>query len=158
MRIADESGRVLPPGTVGELQVQGPSITEGYWNRPEADAKAYVDGWFRTGDAAYLDEEGYLYIVDRWTDMYISGGENVYPAEVENLLTEIAGVREVAVIGIPHERWGQVGRAFISLKEGVSLSAQEVLAYCDGRLARYKIPHEIVITDDIPHNAAGKIL
>jgi fatty-acyl-CoA synthase len=158
MRIADENGRPLPSNTVGELQVKGPSITEGYWNRPQANAKSYVDGWFRTGDAAYLDDEGYLYIVDRWTDMYISGGENVYPAEVENVLSGIEGVLEAAVIGIPNERWGQVGRAFIVLKGGASLSEARVRAVCAERLARYKIPYEIFFVGSIPHNAAGKIL
>src|SRR5690606_32026775 len=113
MRIADDQGAPRPAGEVGELQVKGPSITSGYWNRPDADAASFVDGWFRTGDAAYLDEEGFLHIVDRWTDMYISGGENVYPAEVESVLSGIAGVIEAAVIGIHDERWGQVGRAFI---------------------------------------------
>jgi fatty-acyl-CoA synthase len=158
MRIADENGRVLPPNAIGELQVKGPSITKGYWNRPEANEKSYIDGWFRTGDAAYLDDEGYLYIVDRWTDMYISGGENVYPAEVENVLAGIEGVLEAAVIGIANERWGQVGRAFIVLKAGAALSPEQVRAVCADRLAKYKIPHEIIFTESIPHNAAGKIL
>lgn len=158
MRIADENGRVLPPNAVGELQVKGPSITEGYWNRPEANQKSFIEGWFRTGDAAYLDDEGYLYIVDRWTDMYISGGENVYPAEVENVLSGIDGVLEAAVIGIPNERWGQVGRAFIVPKPGATLSTQQVRAVCAERLAKYKIPQEIVFVESIPHNAAGKIL
>lgn len=158
MRITDEEGRVVPAGTVGELQVKGPSVTQGYWNRPEANKKSYVDGWFRTGDAAYLDEDGYLYIVDRWTDMYISGGENVYPAEVENVLSAIPGVLEAAVIGIPNERWGQVGRAFIVLKESANLSSKAIRAHCKDRLAKYKIPQEFVLVDSIPHNAAGKVL
>lgn len=158
MRIADENGKALPPNTVGELQVKGPSIIERYWNRPQANEKSYIDDWFRTGDAAYLDDEGYLYIVDRWTDMYISGGENVYPAEVENVISGIDGVLEAAVIGIPNERWGQVGRAFIVLKDGASLPADQIRAVCAERLAKYKIPREIAFVDSIPHNAAGKIL
>lgn len=158
MRIADVNGRILPACEVGELQVRGASITDGYWNRPDANEKSFIDGWFRTGDAAYLDEEGYLYIVDRWTDMYISGGENVYPAEVENVLAGIDSVLEAAVIGIPNERWGQVGRAFIACKDGARLSESQVLAHCRERLAKYKIPHEIIFTDAIPHNAAGKVL
>lgn len=158
MRIASEEGHVLPPGEVGELQVRGPTITSGYWNRPEAREKSYIDGWFRTGDAAYLDEDGYLFIVDRWTDMYISGGENVYPAEVENVLSGIAGIAEAAVIGIPDARWGQVGRAFIVLRPGAELSVDDIRAHCTHCLAKYKIPHEFIFTDSIPHNAAGKIL
>ncbi|HRO59181.1 MAG TPA: long-chain fatty acid--CoA ligase [Burkholderiaceae bacterium] len=158
MRIADDCGQQLRAGVVGELQVKGPSITRGYWNRPDATEKSFVDGWFRTGDAACLDEEGYLFIVDRWTDMYISGGENVYPAEVESVLSEIDGVVEAAVIGIPDERWGQVGRAFIVRRPGASLSEREVLAHCNGRLARYKIPREVVFAGELPHNAAGKLL
>lgn len=158
LKIADADGQEMPPNLVGELLVKGPSVTEGYWNRPEANAKSYIDGWFRTGDAAYLDEEGYLYIVDRWTDMYISGGENVYPAEVENVLSGIDGVLEAAVIGIPNERWGQVGRAFIIRRENARLTADDVRTHCLSRLAKYKIPNEIVFVESIPHNAAGKIL
>lgn len=158
MRIADDQGAPRPAGEVGELQVKGPSITSGYWNRPDADAASFVDGWFRTGDAAYLDEEGFLHIVDRWTDMYISGGENVYPAEVESVLSGIDGVIEAAVIGIHDERWGQVGRAFIVRRPESSLGANEVIAHCRGQLARYKIPREVVFVDDLPHNAAGKLL
>lgn len=158
MRIANEFGNAMPAGEVGELQVQGPSITSGYWNRPDADRSAFVDGWFRTGDAARLDDEGYLYIVDRWTDMYISGGENVYPAEIESVLAEVNGIVEAAVIGIADERWGQVGRAFIVRSPDSRLSANDVVAHCDGRLARYKIPREVVFVDQLPHNAAGKLL
>lgn len=158
LRITDAEGRELPAREVGELQVRGPSITKGYWNRPDANATSFSEGWFRTGDAAYLDEDGYLYIVDRWTDMYISGGENVYPAEIENTLVGINGVLEAAVIGIPDERWGQVGRAFISCKADARLTEEAILAHCRERLAKYKIPREIVFTDAIPHNAAGKVL
>lgn len=158
MRIVGDDGTILSADQIGELQVKGPSITSGYWNREDATAGSFVDGWFRTGDAAYLDDEGYLFIVDRWTDMYISGGENVYPAEIESILTEIDGVLEVAVIGVPHERWGQVGRAFVMCRKGSALHEEDVIAHCDGRLARYKIPREVVFVDELPHNAAGKLL
>src|SRR5690606_11363092 len=102
--------------------------------------------------------DGFLFIVDRWTDMYISGGENVYPAEVESVLSEIEGVIEVAVIGVADEKWGQVGRAFVVRRQGSMLRQDEVVAHCNGRLARYKIPREVVFVDELPHNAAGKLL
>lgn len=129
-----------------------------YWQRPEANAKSFINGWFRTGDAAYLDEDGFLYIVDRWTDMYISGGENVYPAEVEDAIVAIDGVLEAAVIGIADQRWSQVGRAFVVLKPGAQLAPEQIRAHCQDRLAKYKVPAEIVFAPALPHNAAGKLL
>ena len=105
-------------GELGELWVKGPNITPGYWNRPDANASSFTDGWLHTGDAARVDEEGFYYIVDRWKDMYISGGENVYPAEVENVLHQFAAVAEAAVIGVPSEQWGEVGMAIVAIKPG----------------------------------------
>jgi fatty-acyl-CoA synthase len=143
---------------VGELCIRGGNVTSGYWNRPEATAEALVDGWLHSGDAAMVDEEGFYYIVDRWKDMFISGGENVYPAEVENVLYQLPAVAEAAVIGVPHPRWQEVGRALIVLKEGQILSEEEVIDYCQAKLARYKIPKSVLFVGALPRNAAGKVL
>ena len=156
-RIVDEAGRDVADGTTGELWLSGPSITPGYWNRPDLTAAAFSDGWFRTGDAATRDADGFYYLVDRRKDMFISGGENVYPAEVEAALCELTAVAEAAVIGMPDERWGEVGRAYLILAPGRTLSADEALAHCRSRLARFKAPASVVFTDAIPRTASGKI-
>jgi fatty-acyl-CoA synthase len=158
VRLVGEDGRDVAPGQVGELQVKGPNVTPGYWRRPEATAEAISDGWLHTGDAARVDDEGYYTIVDRWKDMYISGGENVYPAEVESVLHGIDGVVEAAVIGVSDTRWGEVGRAIVVRREGTRLDEEAVLAHCRGRLARYKIPRSVVFVKELPRNAAGKVL
>ena len=120
VRIADEHGAMVPRGTVGEIEITGPNVFPGYLNLPEATAAAFSpDGWFRTGDMGYLDADGYLYIADRLKDMIISGGENIYPAEIENLLNDIDGVTGVAVIGVPDDAWGEVPWAVLTVKEGV---------------------------------------
>jgi fatty-acyl-CoA synthase len=158
MRIVNENGRTCEPGEVGELHVAGPHITPGYWNRPEATQAAFDGRWLKTGDAARMDEEGFVYIVDRWKDMYISGGENVYPAEVENVLYQIPGVLEAAVIGVPSDRWGEVGLAVLVLAPGVALDRERVISHCAQRLARFKTPHDIAIIEALPRNATGKVL
>ncbi len=158
VRLVDKAGRDAAPGTVGELWVKGPNITPGYWNRPDATREAFTDGWLHTGDAARLGDDGSYYIVDRWKDMYISGGENVYPAEVENAIFDLDAVAEVAVIGLPDQRWGEVGCAVIARKPGASLETDAVIAHCHGRLARFKIPKSVVFVDELPHNATGKVL
>lgn len=158
IRVVDDQNNELPAGEVGELQVKGPTVMKAYWNRPDANLKSHCGDWFRTGDAAYLDAEGFLYIVDRWTDMYISGGENVYPAEVESVLCEMDSVLQAAVIGIANPSWGQVGRAFVVARPGQSPTQSDVLKHCAERLAKYKLPTEVVIVDSLPMNAAGKIL
>jgi fatty-acyl-CoA synthase len=158
VRIVDRAGVTLGSGEVGELCVRGGNVTTGYWNRPEATAEAIVDGWLHTGDAAQYDEEGFYYIVDRWKDMFISGGENVYPAEVENVIYHHPAVAEVAVIGVPHPRWQEVGRAIIVAREGHTLTEGEVIAFCQGKLARYKIPKSVVFIESLPRTAAGKVL
>lgn len=159
LRIVDANLNDVPTGEVGELLVRSPQVSPGYYHKPEANSAQWVDEWFRTGDAFRVDDDGYYYIVDRWKDMYISGGENVYPAEVERVIVELDEVLEVAVIGIAHAKWGEVGRAFIVLRQGISeLSASEVIAHCRLKLARYKIPAEIVFVSDLPHTPAGKIL
>ena len=149
-RIADEDGNELPPGETGELWLAGPSVTPGYWNRPEENEKAFAGRWFRTGDAGRVDEDGYLYVVDRRKDMYISGGENVFPAEVEAALAEMAEIAEAAVIGVPDERWGEVGRAYLIPRDGHALDAAAVRAHCGARLAKFKVPASRVIAADDP--------
>ena len=156
-RIVDEAGRDVPQGETGELWIKGPSVTQGYWNQPELTAKAFHDGWFRTGDAAMQDADGFYYLVDRKKDMYISGGENVYPAEVEAVLAELHEIAECAVIGVADERWGEVGRAFVIPRAGASLAEQQVIEHCRARLARFKVPVRVVITDAIPRTASGKV-
>jgi fatty-acyl-CoA synthase len=156
-RVVAEDGIDAPPGTIGELWVKGPNITKGYWEQPATTAAAFTDGWLHTGDAALVDDEGYYFIVDRWKDMYISGGENVYPAEVENVLYQHDAVAEAAVIGIPDVRWGQVGRAVVVVRAGRELTEDEVVAHCARNLARYKLPHSVVFTEALPRNATGKV-
>jgi fatty-acyl-CoA synthase len=158
VRIVDEAGRDVPRGTVGELWTRGPNITPGYWNKPEATRSAFVDGWLRTGDAARQDDEGFIYIVDRWKDMYISGGENVYPAEVENVIFQLPQVGDVAVIGVPSDRWGEVGKAIIVVKPGAMLTEADVVAHCLSRLAKFKVPQSVDFVEVLPRNAAGKVL
>jgi fatty-acyl-CoA synthase len=133
-------------------------VTTGYWNRPEATAEALRDGWLHSGDAAMVDEEGFYMIVDRWKDMFISGGENVYPAEVENVIYQHPSVAETAVIGIPDPKWQEVGLALVVVKEGASLTEQEVIDFCQGKLARFKIPKQVRFLKELPRTAAGKVL
>ncbi len=156
-KVVDDDGHEVGPGEQGELLISGPSVAMGYWDQPELTAKAFVDGWFHTGDAAMRDEEGYFYIVDRKKDMYISGGENVYPAEVEAALAELLSVGECAVVGVPDERWGEVGRAYVIPAQGKSITADDVIAHCTGRLAKFKVPKTAVITDQIPRTTSGKV-
>jgi len=157
-RVVDGDMVDLPVDEVGELVIRGPNLCLHYWNRPEATEEAFAGGWFHTGDLARMDADGDLYIVERKKDMYISGGENVYPAEVENALYELPQVAEAAVIGIKDERWGEVGRAVVVIKEGMNLEEPEILAHLKGRLAKYKIPKSVVFIDSLPRNAAGKVL
>lgn len=158
VKIVDDRMNELPTNQVGELIMRGPNIMEGYWNREEANREAFSGGWFHSGDLARMDEEGCLWIVDRKKDMFISGGENVYPAEVENAIFELESVSEVAVIGVPDERWGESCRAVVALKEGMSLDAEEVIDHCRSKLAKYKIPKSVVFVEALPRNAAGKVL
>ena len=157
-RIVDENGNDVPRGEIGELWVKGPNITPGYWNRPEANAEAITNGWLHTGDACRMDEEGHFYVVDRWKDMYISGGENVYPAEIESLLFKMPEIADVAIIGVPDDRWDEVGCAVIVLAPGKTLTADEVTGYCRDKLARFKIPKHVVFLKELPRNATGKVL
>lgn len=147
-----------PAGEPGEVLVSGPNVSPGYWQDPQATQAAFTDDWLHTGDVATVDGEGYLRIVDRIKDMYISGGENVYPAEVEQALHEHPQIAECAVIGVPDERWGEVGRAFVVARSGAQLSEADVLSHLDKRLARYKRPAQVVFLTELPHNASGKLI
>ena len=157
VRIVDPDGADCGSNEQGEVWVKGPHIMREYWNRPDATRDAIVDGWLRTGDVAVMDEEGFIYIQDRIKDMIISGGENVYPAEVENVILGHPEVAEVAVIGQPSERWGESPFAVVVRKDE-QLSEVDVLKYCDGKLARFKLPKGIVFVSEIPRNPSGKVL
>lgn len=157
-RIVAPDGRDVAAGAAGELLIRGANVTPGYWNRPDATAEALdADGWLRTGDVARADADGFVFIVDRIKDMYISGGENVYPAEVETVLLGHPDVLEAAVVGVPDERWGEVGRAWLVPRAGRRLDAAEVKAYCRARLAGYKVPKSVAVVDDLPRTPAGKV-
>jgi len=157
VRVVRPDGSDCAVGELGELWVKGPNITPGYWNRPDANKASFTDGWLHTGDATRVDEEGFYYIVDRWKDMYISGGENVYPAEVENVLHQLGAVAEAAVIGVNDAQWGEVGMAIVVVKPGQSLTESEIMAHCARNLARFKCPRLIRFVDALPRNATGKI-
>lgn len=148
-----------PAGQVGELWVRSRMLMLGYWKQPKETADALVDGqWLRTGDAAYLDEQGYIFLFDRFKDMIISGGENIYPAEIENILNGHPAVREVAVIGVPHPKWGETPRAVVVLRQGLTASPEELISFTRDRLAHYKCPTSVVFSDLLPRNASGKLL
>jgi fatty-acyl-CoA synthase len=158
VRIADFDGTVAAPGAVGEIQVKGPNVIHEYWNRPAATSESYAPGgWFKSGDMGYKDDEGFVFVSDRLKDMIISGGENIYPAEVEQAITELDAVGSVAVIGVPDEKWGEVPRAVVLLREGALLTETDLRAHLEGRLARYKIPKSVVFVDEMPRTASGKI-
>ncbi len=158
VRVVDDAGADVPTGVAGEVLVRGPQLSPGYWHRPEATAAATTaDGWYRSGDLATVDPDGHLRIVDRKKDMYISGGENVYPAEVEMALDGHPGIAESAVIAVPDQRWGEVGRALVVPAEGSSVEPADVLAFLSGRLARYKIPKSVLVVDQLPHTGYGKV-
>ncbi len=157
VKIVDEHDHECAADEVGELLIRGPHVCGGYWNRPEETAKAIVDGWLHTGDLARRDNEGYYTIVGRNKDLIISGGENIYPAEVESVLHAHPAVAEAALIGVPDEKWGEVARAIIVPHVGAVLSADDLSAFCQSRLARYKIPKSFVFVESLPKTAAGKI-
>jgi fatty-acyl-CoA synthase len=157
VRLAGPGMSDVPAGETGEILLKGPGVTPGYWQQPTLTAATFTEGWLHTGDAATIDPEGFYYIVDRWKDMFISGGENVYPAEVENVLHLMPAVAETAVIGVPSARWGEVGRAIVVRKAGHSLTEEEIISHCARHLARFKLPQSIVFIDALPRNATGKI-
>lgn len=148
---------ITKPGDTGEFWVKGPNVSPGYWRDEENTSKSFTEGWFRTGDIGYVDDEGYYYIVDRLKDMVITGGENVYPAEIERVLAEYPGVLDVAVVGVADERWGESVVAVIACESGVRPSIEEIQEFAGEHLARYKLPRRLVLSTELPRNGAGKL-
>jgi acyl-CoA synthetase (AMP-forming)/AMP-acid ligase II len=158
VRVVDEEMRDVPRGEVGEIVYRGPTVMQGYYRNDQATAEAFEGGWFHSGDLVYEDEDGYLYVVDRKKDMIISGGENIYPAEIETVLMSHEAVAEVAVIGVPHPKWVETPLAVIVRAGGAEVGEDELVDLCRRELAGYKKPSGIVFTDELPRNAAGKVL
>ena len=159
VKVVDPERREVPRGATGELAIRGANIMKGYWNKPAETAAVLADGWYYSGDGATMDDEGFVYIVDRLKDMIISGGENVYSAEVENAISLLAEVGEVAVIGVPDERWGERVHAIIVPKAGANLTEEQVMTHCRNHIAGYKCPRSIDFHESpLPLSGAGKIL
>lgn len=158
VKIVDDEDRPLEPGKIGELLCRGPNVMLGYYKRPKATEEALRGGWLHTGDLARMDEEGYIFIVDRKKDLIISGGENIYPREIEEVLLEHPAIRDAAVIGSPDELWGEVVHAFVVLREGCTLDQEGVIQHCKGKLAGYKKPRRVTFLQEIPRNPSGKVL
>jgi fatty-acyl-CoA synthase len=158
VRLVDENDHPLPPGTIGEIAGRGDQMMRGYWNLPEATTETLRGGWLHTGDAGRMDADGYVYIEDRVKDMIVSGGENIYPREVENVLFTHPAVADAAVIGVPDAKWGETVKAVLQLKPGASATAEEIIEFCRGKLAGYKLPRSADFVAVIPRNASGKVL
>lgn len=158
MRVADYEGNDVPTGEVGEIVTRGPTLLREYYNNPEATAKSYRDGWFLTGDMGRLDEEGYLYLVDRKKDMIISGGVNIFPQDIEDVLYAHPAVLEASVIGAPDEKWGEAVKAVVVLKKGHSATGEEIITHCRSQLAGYQTPKSVEFMDGLPRNPSGKVL
>jgi long-chain acyl-CoA synthetase len=159
VRIVDAEHRPVANGVVGEVAVRGQNVMMGYWERPEETAKAVIDGWMHTGDGGYMDEEGFVYLVDRMKDMIISGGENVYSIEVENVVAQHPAVAQCAVVGIPDDQWGETVHAFVIPKAGATVNAAEIIAFCKEKIAGYKCPRSVDIrAEPFPLSGAGKVL
>ncbi|TQN68367.1 Long-chain-fatty-acid--CoA ligase FadD13 [Colletotrichum shisoi] len=158
VRVVDGRDRDVPVGAPGEILVSGPSVTPGYWNRRDEDVAGFTgDGWFRTGDVGRVDEDGYIFLIDRRKNMFISGGENVYPAEVEAALAEHPGVVDVAVVGVPDQLWGEAGRAYVIAAPGSQLAHADLVGHCQALLARFKVPRETVFVGEFPRTGSGKV-
>ncbi len=155
--LMDDNGRPVKTGEVGEIAVRGSIMMKEYWKDPARTEETIRNGWLHTGDLARMDEDGYYFLVDRTKNMYISGGENVYPVEVEGVLKEHAAVRDAAVVGVPDDEWGERGKAFVVLKKGANTTCESLLSHCEGQLARYKWPREIVFCEEFPRTALGKV-
>jgi long-chain acyl-CoA synthetase len=160
VRIVDnDTGKDTPVGEVGEIWIRGQQVMKGYWKMPEETAKAITpDKWFRSGDAGYMDKDGYVYIHDRVKDMIVSGGENVYPAEVENVLMSHPAIADVAVIGVPHEKWGETPKAIVVKAAGTDVTEEEIISFAQSQLAKFKCPTSVDFVDMLPRNPSGKIL
>jgi fatty-acyl-CoA synthase len=157
IKVIDDAGAELPAGRDGEILVRGPNVATGYWNAPAGTAQAFADGWYRSGDLGHFDDDGHLYVVARKKDMIISGGENIYPAEVEGVLLECPAIAEACVVGRPDARWGEAVVAAVVLKPGCRLTEAEALALFQGRIARYKHPREVRFLEALPRSALGKL-
>ena len=157
VRIVDKTGKDASPGEVGEIIIKGPTLMSGYWNHLDLTAEIIRDGWLYTGDLASRDEEGYIYIVDREKDMYVSGGENIYPAEIEKVLHTHPKIFDAGIVGAPDEKWGEVGKAFIVLKPGETMGNGEIFEFLKGKVAKYKIPKYAEYIEELPKTASGKI-
>lgn len=158
MKIVDDGDRELPPGEVGHVLVRGPNVFRGYWRMPEKNAEEFTpDGWFRTGDMGYLSEDGYLYLVGRAKDLIITGGLNVYPAEVENAIDALPGVKESAVIGLPHPDFGEAVTAVVVPEPGAVIDERAVIEALKAQLAGFKVPKRVLVVDALPRNAMGKV-
>jgi len=158
VRIVDATGNPCAAGDTGEIAVRGPTVSPGYLNRREESTRTLRDGWLQTGDIGYLDDAGYLYVLDRRDDLIVSGGENVYPAEIEAVLQSHPAVSEAGVWGIEHARWGQTPVAAVVLRANLATTPELLIEYCREHLATYKVPSRIEFTDELPRNAAGKLL
>lgn len=158
VRVVDDNGRDVAPNEMGEIILKGPKVFKGYWKNPEATAEAIRKGWFYTGDMGTLDQDGYLYIMDRKKDIIISGGENIASPEVERVIFELPAVLEAAVVGIPHPKWLQVPKAYVALKPGASLTKEQLIEHCAKKLAKFKVPKKVEFIDQLPRNPSGKVL
>jgi long-chain acyl-CoA synthetase len=160
MAVVDpDTGQARPPRQVGEVWTRSAQVMKGYWHKPDETAKSLTaDGWFRTGDAGYLDSDGYLFLTDRIKDMIVSGGENVYPFEIENILADHAAVADVAVIGVPDSKWGEAVKAIVVLNHGATADDAELIEWCRQRIAHYKSPRSIDFVTELPRNPSGKLL
>ena len=156
--IWDEHGASVPAGERGEVVLRGPKVFKGYWRDPDATSTAFAGGWFHTGDIGVRDDDGYLYIVDRLKDMIVSGGENIASSEVERVLYEHEAVVEVAVVGRPDDRWGEVPVAYVVVRAAATTTPEELIEHCRGQLAQFKVPKEVVFVDELPRNPSGKVL
>src|ERR1700752_4780599 len=157
MRLVSDTGELVPQGEVGEIVIRGHNLMTGYWGKPEATAEAIPDGWFRTGDLARVDEDGYFYIVDRKKEMITRGGYNVYPREIEEVLYEHPAVAEAAVVGIPHDSLGEEVGAAVALKPGATADPDALRDYVKARVAAYKYPRQIWLVDELPKGSTGKV-
>jgi fatty-acyl-CoA synthase len=158
VRLVDGQNQEVPADTPGEIQVRGPNVFSGYWNDGAATAAAFTGGWFHTGDIGYRDAEDFLYVVGRSKDMIISGGENVYPAAIENVLSEYQDLAEVTVVGRPDDYWGEIVVAVAVARAGHPRDPEKILEWCCGRIARYEHPREVLYVDALPRNAMGKVI
>jgi acyl-CoA synthetase (AMP-forming)/AMP-acid ligase II len=158
VRIVDAQDCPVPTGTIGEVVVRGPQLMRGYWHQPEASAEALRGGWMHTGDAGRLDDEGYLYIQDRITEMIVSGGENVYPHRVEQVLFQHPAIADAAVIGVPDAQWGETVKAMVVVRPGMTATAEDIIEFCRGQLGGFERPRSVDFVAELPRNASGKVL